>query len=207
MGGERGRSCSRPTTPRAGFQHQLVAAPVAQVGRIGHPDVGPGRADRAMDQSPIPVDPMRQQGRVLVLRRHDHAVALEAAEILRERQSHARTLTRVGGIDNGILAQFGNIGDARIFDAPQLFRKMLGIGQQGGLRIDPPAVPAVGGAGRAEMGLPAAILDAAQQQRRAVGQPRRAGIEHAVDRIGPIGGGQDGIVLVTGERARGGDCS
>ena len=68
----------------------------------------PGAADRAMDQSPLAADAMRKQGRIFIFRRHDHPIALEVREIFRERQGHAWADTRVGGIDNGVLAQFGD---------------------------------------------------------------------------------------------------
>ncbi len=97
-------------------------------------------------------DPARQQGGVLILRRHDDAEALEVAEILGERQGDAGTVVRVGGVDDGVLAEFGDVGDAGVLDAPQLFRDGSGIGRQRGLRIDPPAVHAVGRAGRAQVG-------------------------------------------------------
>ena len=102
-----------------------------------------------MDQSPTTANTMRQQGRIFIFRRHDHAVALKAMEIFRERQSDTRALTCVGGVDHGILAQFGKIGDARVFYSPHFFREVLGISQQGRLGIYLPIVLAIGGPGRA----------------------------------------------------------
>jgi hypothetical protein len=54
----------------------------------------------------------------------------------------------------------------------------------------------------------APIFDAAQQQRRAVGQARRAGIEDGVRRIGPVRGRQNRILRVpVEERLVGGNGS
>ena len=59
--------------------------------------------DRAMDQRPMAANPMRQQRGIFIFRGHDHAIALEVREIFRECQSHARTATGVGRVDDGIL--------------------------------------------------------------------------------------------------------
>ena len=95
------------------------------------------------------------------------------------------------------LLSSATIGDARVFDAPHFFREVFGVGQQSGLRVNLPVIHAIGGAGHTKVGMAAPIFHAAQQQGRAVRQQGGAGVEHAIDRIGPIGGGQDGIELVT----------
>ena len=66
--------------------------------------MSPGGADRSVDQSPMVVNPMRQQRRIFIFRRHDHPVALEVLEIFRERQGHARAVAGEGGVNDGILA-------------------------------------------------------------------------------------------------------
>ena len=63
-----------------------------------------GSADRAMDQSPLAADTMRKQGSIFIFRRHDHPIALEVLEIFGERKRYAGSDTRVGGINDAILA-------------------------------------------------------------------------------------------------------
>jgi hypothetical protein len=45
--------------------------------------------------------------------------------------------------------------------------------------------------------MPAPILHAAQEQSGSIRKQRGAGVKHAMDRIRPIGGGQDGIEFMT----------
>src|SRR5207302_1251283 len=68
---------------------------------------------------------------------------------------------------------------------------------EGRLRIDLPAVDAVRGARRAQVRVPASILHATEQQRRAVSEARRGGIEDRVRWIGPICGRENRISIVT----------
>src|SRR5258706_1520889 len=118
--------------PRAAprFQYQLVIAPVDEVKRVGYPHVGARSADRAVDQNPVAVDATGKQRRVFIFRRHDYAAALEVVGLFRESQRHAGAVARVGGIDDGVLVDFGQIGDARVFDAPDLFRETYPVGRQ-----------------------------------------------------------------------------
>lgn len=46
------------------------------------------------------------------------------------------------------------------------------------------------------MRMTAAVFHTAQQQCRAVGEQRGAGVENAIDLIGPVRGGQDGVEFV-----------
>src|SRR5712692_4095831 len=101
-------------------------------------------ADRSMDQSPMAVDPMRQQRRILIFRRHDDSVALEVLKIFRERQSYTGTVARVGCIDYGILAQLGDIGNTRIFNSPQFLGEFVGVSDKTGFRVNLPVVYPVG---------------------------------------------------------------
>ena len=43
---------------------------------------------------------------------------LEVVEVFRKRQGHARTAASIGGVDDGILAKFRDIGDAWVFNTP-----------------------------------------------------------------------------------------
>src|SRR5581483_11895034 len=133
------------------------------VERVGYPHVGAGGAYRTMDQEPLTVDAMRKEGGILVFRRHDDAIALELVEIFGHSQRNSGPVARVSSIDNRIFAQLGNIGDARIFDAPYLLGKMLGICGQRRLRVDLPIVDAVGRARSTEMRKTASVLHAAEQ--------------------------------------------
>ena len=60
-----------------------------------------------------------------------------------------------------------------------------------------PAADAIGRTSRAEMGMSAAIFDAAEEQSRAVARYGSAGIENRVDRIKPIGDGKNRGLFVT----------
>src|SRR5581483_2552849 len=64
---------------------------------------------------------------------------------------------------------------------------------QGRLAIDLPAVHAVLLARRAEMRVAAPVLDPAEKQSRAVGEQGGAGVENAVNRVGPIDAGEDRV--------------
>src|SRR6266571_5730178 len=107
-----------PPSPPAGLQHELVIAPMPQIGRVRDPDVSSERRHGPMDQSPRAVNPSGQKGRVFVVRRHDDAEPLEYAKIFRECQRHSGTATRIRSVSHGILLEFRHICDARIFDAP-----------------------------------------------------------------------------------------
>ena len=63
-------------------------------------------------------------------------------------------------------------------------------------RIDRPTADAVRGSRRAKMGEPAPVLDSAKEQRRAVAQQSRPGVEHRVNRIRPIRGLKYRVALV-----------
>src|SRR5687768_17528485 len=70
---------------------------------------------------------------------------------------------------------------------------MLGMRQKRRLVVDDPPVDSVFRSSGAEMRMPAPIFDATEEQRGAVGKPRRTRIEDTVDRIGPVRGRQNGI--------------
>jgi len=46
-----------PPRTAACFQHEFVASPMAQVGRVRDPDVGAKRSHGPVDQSPVSVNP------------------------------------------------------------------------------------------------------------------------------------------------------
>jgi len=73
---------------------------------------------------------------------------------------------------------------------------MFGVSQQRGLRVNLPVIHSIVRAGHTQMGQPASIFHTTQQQSRVIGQQCGSGIEYAVDRIGPVVCGQDGIELM-----------
>ncbi len=180
-----------------------------------------------MHQRPEPSDPARQQGGVLIFRRHDDAVALEGLEIFCHGQRHAGPPSGKGSISDRILLQLRHVSDARIFYAPEFFGVFARIGRQRRLRINAPAIDSIRGSGRAKVRQATPIFDATQQQRVSVVQTNDTGVEDAVDRIGPVlaaenrvGGmaeeervlavksGVFGVVLGRiGQRGRQGDCA
>jgi predicted DNA-binding protein with PD1-like motif len=62
-----------------------------------------GKTDRAVDQSPISVNPMGQEHRIFIFRLHDQTKAFKVVEIFRERQGHTWTVACVGSVNHGIL--------------------------------------------------------------------------------------------------------
>jgi len=118
----------------------------------------PRYGDRTMDQCPISIDSFRKEYGVFIFRLQDQAIAFKMVKIFRERQRYTRTFARVGGVDNGIFIEFVNIGDTRIFNAPQFFREALRIRHQGWLSIDFPVIYTVIGAGSTQVGMPAPVF-------------------------------------------------
>jgi hypothetical protein len=87
-----------PPRALARRQQQLVPTPVPQIGRIRDPDVSTGIVHRTMDERVQPIDPTRQQSRVLVIGPHDKSVAVEAPKVLRERERDPWTALAVGRV-------------------------------------------------------------------------------------------------------------
>ena len=167
-GGDKADLVGVPPRAFAREQDRLVAAPVAQIGRIRDPDVRAGVGDRPMDEREVAVDAARQERRVFVVGLHDEAVALERAKVVGERERDARPALAERGVGDRVFAELVDERDARIFDAPKLFGIVLGIGRSVGCSSIDPAVDAVLRARRAQMRVAAAIFDAAEEQRRAV---------------------------------------
>ena len=84
--------------------------------------------------------------------------------------------------------------------------KLARVGRSVGSLVDHPAVHAVGRARGAQVRKAAPVLDAAQQQGRPVGEQRRAGVEHPVHRVRPVGRGQDRVVRVPLKERRVAGC-
>src|ERR1043166_1592577 len=70
---------------------------------------------------------------------------------------------------------------------------LLGIRQKRWLTIDLPFVDAIHRTGHAQVRKAPTIFNTTEQERRTIWQKCRAGVEHAVDRIGPILSRQNGI--------------
>src|SRR4051812_31503677 len=69
------------------------------------------------------------------------------------------------------------------------------IGAERRYGVDDPPSYTVRGSGCAEMRVPPPVFDPAEEQGRAVGEQRRAGIEDRVHGIWPVGRGENGIAL------------
>ena len=143
-----------------------------------------------------------KDGRVLVLGRHDRAEPGEGDEVFRLRQRHQRSAVRVGRVgDDPLAAVLVDPGHTSVFHAPLFFRVVCRIGRETGLGVDPPVRHAVVAPGHGQMRMSPAVLDADEQD-RFLAQLTRAGVEHRVGRIGPVSGGQDGVVAVAMEQLR-----
>ncbi len=146
-----------------------------------------------MYEGPPAIDPVRQKGRIFIVRRHDDAITFECAEIPGQSKRNSGTAFGVRRVSDGILLQFWNVGNARIFDSPKLFWIFDRVRHEGRLWIDLPAVQTVPRTCSTEMGETATILHPAKQQRGPISKERCSGIEYAVDWIWPVFAGQDWI--------------
>ena len=163
-----------------------MTAPMPQIRRIRNPHVGAQRGHWTMAHGPVTIDPARKQSRVLILMRHDHAKSLETPEISGERQRNTGATSCKGCVGNRILFEFRNVGDARIFDAPNFFRKVAGTRQECRLGIDAPRVDAIGRPRGTQMRKTGPVFDPAKKQRIAIGQLYCRGVEYAIDLIRPV---------------------
>jgi hypothetical protein len=152
-----------------------------------------------VDQRPAAVELAREQRGVLVLRRHDDASPLIRAEVPRGREADKGAHVRVARVHDHVLVAAGR--DPRVLD-PEPLRLRLDLRQQPPVGLDDPVRQAVGAAGHAEMGEARAVLDADEQEGLAA-EPGDAGIEDRVDRVWPLGRGENRIPLVASEELRG----
>ena len=65
--------------------------------------MGPGRTDRAVDQSPMATNPLWQQSGIFIFQGHSHPIAFRLVKIFGECQGHARAVVLEGRIDDGTL--------------------------------------------------------------------------------------------------------
>ena len=142
----------------------------------------------AMDQGPTSADSPRQQCSILVDGLGNHAVAFKFVEVAREGKGDRWSSVRIRRVDDGVLPQFGKVGDPWIFNPPNLLRKGLWVRHQSRLRVDLPVADPIRGAGGAEMGESAPIFDATQKKRGAVGEQHRTRVENAIYEVRPFRG-------------------
>jgi len=100
------------------------------------------------------------------------------------------------------LSKFRDAGDARIFDAPKLFRILVRISRQSRLRVDSPVIDTIRGPRGAQVGQASPIFNATEQQCISIGQFCYAGIEDAVNWIGPVVLRKDWIARITSEQRK-----
>ena len=140
-----------PPSSASRFQDGLMTSPMPQIWRIGYPHMSAKRCHWPVNQRPTTTNPPGQQRRIFILRRHDYAVALEASEVPGERQGDSRTAARKGSVGHRVLIEFRDIGNARIFDAPDFFRIVQWIRHQRRLRINLPSIQTIRGTRGAKM--------------------------------------------------------
>src|ERR1039458_8479022 len=150
-----------------------------------------------MNQSPTATDPARQQPRIFILRRHDYAIPFKGPKILGKRERNSGTSTRKGCVSHRVLLEFRDVGNARIFNAPYLFRILLRIRYQRRLRINSPFVDPVGGTRGTKMRQAAAIFNATKQQGISICQQDGSSVEDTVNRIGPFVASKERIAGIT----------
>jgi hypothetical protein len=142
-----------------------------------------------MQQCELSLYLSRQQGRVFVVRLHDETLTVERAKVIGEGQRDARPVAAKGRVCDGVPAELGHEGDARILDAPKLFRMKIWLWQKRWLIVDEPTIDPVRGASGAKVRVAAPVFYAAQEECCAVSQPGSPWIEDRVCGIGPIGCG------------------
>src|SRR5580658_5465753 len=152
-----------------------------------------------MQERKVPVDAARQQSGILVVGLHDEPAPFEMAKVLGQDEGDPRPPFAERGVGDRVLSKLLDECDPRVLDPPELFGVTLRVGAKRGLGIDHPAGHAVLGSRGAQVRMPAAIFDAAEEQRRAVREPGRARVEYGMDRVGPIGRRQNGIGGVPAE--------
>ena len=157
------------------------------------------RCHGAVNERPAAADLPRQQGRILILRRHDNAISLEGPEIACKGERDSRAAAGEGRIGNRILLQFWDIRDARIFNTPDLLWKLTRTRHQRWLGINAPAIDSIRRARSTKMRQTAPIFDAAEQQGITIGKLDCTCVEYAVNRIRPIFSAKDGIAGMTSE--------
>ena len=146
--------CVPPCAP-AGLQHNLVTAPMSQVGRVRDPHMRAERRHRPMDKRPAPFNSVREKGRIFVIRR-----CMITPYLSKVRKSLVRASETPGPprgirrVSDGVLLQLRHVGQPRILDAPQLFGVFIRVRHERGCRINIPSVDSVPGAGGAKMRKP-----------------------------------------------------
>ena len=103
-----------------------------------------------MEQHPASIDPLRQEGRILVLWVPDDTVALGSVEILRRGEKDSWPGRAVGGTGDHPAAELLDPDDPRILESPLLACNSVGRSEQR-LGLDRPSVDAVRRAGDCEV--------------------------------------------------------
>jgi hypothetical protein len=161
--------------------------------RAGSTSLCPPQLRRSGEKEIQTCAPESVSGRCSRAKLHDQAETLEAVEVVGQRERHARSPATERGVGHDVPIQLVDEGDAGVFDAPQLLGIALRIRTEGGLRIDRPVIDAVARSGGTQMRMAGSLLDSAQEKGRAIPKPRRAGVEHSMCRVRPVGRRQNGI--------------
>src|SRR4249919_1766553 len=120
-----------------------------------------------MKEDPLSIDPMRQQRGVLVLRRLNDSVALDAPEVLGRCEKDGRAGRAVDRAGDDPALELRNEDDASVLEAPLLALDAVGRGKQR-LRVDRPAVNPVAGSGDRKVRETGQVLDAREKNGRTV---------------------------------------
>ena len=155
-----------------------------------------------MDHRPAAVEAAREEGRVLVLGRHDRSEATDLRKSRVVASADERPAAAVGRVGDRPFLALGQPGDARVLAAPGLLGIAIDVGLEERLGIEPPVGDAVGAAGDVELGDPAEVLDADEED-RLVPDSGGAGIEDRVRGIRDVGRRQDGVRGVAPEERLG----
>ncbi len=86
--------------------------------------IGKGRLSThwPVDEEPFPIEPVREQCRILVFRQHNGTQFFKCAEIPSKGKGDSRAGTGIGCVHNGPHVKLINSCDTRVFKAPCFFR-------------------------------------------------------------------------------------
>jgi len=185
-------------TPR--LQHTLGGTPVVKVDRARKQDLAVRAAERChrpVEQDPLPVHALGEQRGILVLGAFHDAAPFDGVEILGGGQVNGRAGRSVRGAGDHPTAESFRPHGARVLESPLLALDAVGRREQW-LSGNRPLVDPIRRAGDGEVGDAGERFHSGQEDCLARND-RSAGVEDRIDRIRPVGCGEDRVLRVAAE--------
>ena len=155
--------------------------------------------DGPMNERPVVANPSREKSRVLIFRLHNDAESFKALKVSGHGERDSRSSSGKGSIGNRVFVELRNIGDAGIFNTPDLLWKLAWVRHQRRPWVDHPTIDSIYRTGRAEVRHSGTVFHATEQECVSVLEQRRTCIEDAVDWIRPVLSSQNGIATISSE--------